>query len=132
MNRRQRLWGRHQITRLAIVGLLALSLAAGCASTTSQTPNPLYTGAGLGALLGGGLGAAINHRSPGKGAAIGALLGAAGGGLAGAAYNSANPSYPQQQGYYQQPPQQQPYYGSPPPASAPGYSYNAPPSGYYN
>jgi hypothetical protein len=109
-----------------LVGLLSLSLLAGCA-TPSQNPS-LYTGAGLGAALGAGLGAAINHNNPWRGAAIGGLLGAAGGGVAGGLYGQSQNSYqpqqsgayqPQDQGYYQ--PQQQqgnyqpaPYYGPPP------------------
>ncbi len=107
-----------------MLGLLGLSFLTGCA-TPSQNPS-LYTGAGLGGLLGAGLGAAINHNNPWRGAAIGGLLGAGGGGVAGALYGQSQTPYQpqQQQGYYQQPQQgpyqqqqgtyQQPYYEQPP------------------
>jgi hypothetical protein len=106
-----------------LLSVLGLSLVTGCASY-NQNPS-LYTGAGLGGLLGAGLGAAINHNNPWRGAAIGGLLGAGGGGVAGALYGQSQAPYqPQQQGYYQQPQQgpyqqqqgtyQQPYYGQPP------------------
>ena len=91
--------------QVIILGLLGLSLLAGCA-TPSQNPY-LYTGAGLGAAMGAGIGAAANHRNPWKGAAIGGLLGTAAGGVAGEAYGrSQTPSNPQQaQGYYSPAPQ---------------------------
>ena len=90
---------------MIILSLLGLSLLTGCA-TPSQNPY-LYTGAGLGGLLGAGIGAAANHRNPWKGATIGGLLGTAAGGVAGEAYGrSQTPYYPQQaQGYYQPAPQ---------------------------
>jgi hypothetical protein len=107
MNGKQRFWGLRLGKQWILVGLLGLSLLAGCASP-AQNPS-LYTGAGLGAALGAGLGAAINHNNPWRGAAIGGLLGAAGGGVAGAAYGqSQTPYQPQPQGAYQ-PPQQAPY-----------------------
>jgi hypothetical protein len=129
---RQRFWSLRLGKQWILVGLLGLSLLAGCA-TPSQNPY-LYTGAGLGGLLGAGIGAAANHNNPLKGAGIGALLGAAGGGIAGEVYGrSQTPYQPQQSGYYQpqqqgnyQPPQQgyyqpqqgnyqpAPYYGPPP------------------
>ena len=132
MNSRQRFWSLRLGKQWILVGLLGLSLLAGCA-TPSQNPY-LYTGAGLGGLLGAGIGAAANHNNPLKGAGIGALLGAAGGGIAGEVYGrSQTPYQPQQSGYYQpqqqgnyQPPQQgdyppqqgnyqrAPYYGTPP------------------
>ena len=125
MNGKQRFWGLRLGKQWILVGLLSLSLLAGCA-TPSQNPY-LYTGAGLGGLLGAGIGAAANHNNPLKGAGIGALLGAAGGGIAGELYGrSQTPYQPQQQGYYQQPQQQEyyppqqgnyqpaPYYGPPP------------------
>ena len=125
MKTRQRFWGLRLGKQWILVGLLGLSLLAGCA-TPSQNPY-LYTGAGLGGLLGAGIGAAANHNNPLKGAGIGALLGAAGGGIAGEVYGrSQTPYQPQQQGYYQQPQQQEyyppqqgsyqqtPYYGPPP------------------
>ncbi len=125
MKTRQRFWSLRLGKQWILVGLLGLSLLAGCA-TPSQNPY-LYTGAGLGGLLGAGIGAAANHNNPLKGAGIGALLGAAGGGIAGEVYGrSQTPYQPQQSGYYQ--PQQQgnyqpqqpgnyqpaPYYGPPP------------------
>ena len=107
MNGKQRFWGLRLGKQWILVGLLGLSLLTGCA-TPSQNPY-LYTGAGLRAALGAGIGAAANHRNPWKGAAIGGLLGGAGGGVAGAAYGqSQTPYQPQAQGYYQ-PPQQGPY-----------------------
>jgi hypothetical protein len=121
---RQRFWSLGLKKQLVILGLLGLSFLTGCASP-SQNPS-LYTGAGLGGLLGAGLGAAINHNNPWRGAAIGGLLGAGGGGVAGALYGQSQTPYQpqQQQGYYQQPQQgpyqqqqgnyQQPYYGQPP------------------
>jgi hypothetical protein len=122
---RQRFRGLGLKKQLLILGLLGLSFLTGCASP-NQNPS-LYTGAGLGGLLGAGLGAAINHNNPWRGAAIGGLLGAGGGGVAGALYGqSQTPYQPQTQGYYQpqqqgtyQPPQQgnyqpAPYYGQPP------------------
>jgi len=124
MNGKQRFWGLRLGKQWILVGLLGLSLLAGCA-TPSQNPY-LYTGAGLGAALGAGIGAAANHRNPWKGAAIGGLLGGAGGGVVGEVYGrSQTPYQPQQSGYYQppqqgnyQPPQQgnyqqAPYYGPP-------------------
>ena len=125
MNGKQSFWGLRLGKQWILVGLLGLSLLTGCA-TPSQNPY-LYTGAGLGGLLGAGIGAAANHNNPLKGAGIGALLGAAGGGIAGEVYGrSQTPYQPQQSGYYQpqqqgnyQPPQQgnyqpAPYYGPPP------------------
>jgi hypothetical protein len=123
MKPRQRFWGLRLGKQWILVGLLGLSLLAGCA-TPSQNPY-LYTGAGLGGLLGAGIGAAANHNNPWKGAAIGGLLGAAGGGIAGEVYGrSQTPYQPQPQGAYQPqqpeyyPPQQgsyqqAPYYGPP-------------------
>jgi len=70
---RQRFWGLRLGKQWILVGLLGLSLLAGCASP-AQNPS-LYTGAGLGAALGAGLGAAINNGNPWRGAAIGGLLG---------------------------------------------------------
>ena len=125
MKTRQRFWGLRLGKQWIFVGLLGLSLLTGCA-TPSQNPY-LYTGAGLGGLLGAGIGAAANHNNPLKGAGIGALLGAAGGGIAGEIYGRNQTPYQpqQQQGYYQQPQQeyyppqqgsyqQAPYYGPPP------------------
>jgi hypothetical protein len=105
MKSKQRFWGLRLGKQWILVGLLGLSLLAGCASP-AQNPS-LYTGAGLGAALGAGLGAAINHNNPWRGAAIGGLLGAAGGGVAGAAYGQSQTPYQpqQQQGYYQTPQQ---------------------------
>lgn len=119
MNRWQQFWRWRPGSKMIIPALLTLSVLMGCA-TPNQDPY-LYTGAGLGAAAGAGLGAAINHRDPWRGAAIGGLLGAAGGALAGEAYGRSNP-YPrqQQQGYYQQPPQQQGYYQQPGYGPAPG------------
>jgi hypothetical protein len=124
MKSRQRFWSLRLGRQWVLVGLLGLSLLAGCA-TPSQNPY-LYTGAGLGGLLGAGIGAAANHNNPWKGAAIGGLLGAAGGGVAGEVYGRSQTPYQpqQQQGYYQQPQQeyyppqqgsyqQAPYYGPP-------------------
>jgi uncharacterized membrane protein YebE (DUF533 family) len=124
MKSRQRFWSLRLGRQWILVGLLGLSLLAGCA-TPSQNPY-LYTGAGLGGLLGAGIGAAANHNNPWKGAAIGGLLGAAGGGVAGEVYGRSQTPYQpqQQQGYYQQPQQeyyppqqgsyqQAPYYGPP-------------------
>jgi hypothetical protein len=108
-------WLRHWRAFLTLPLVLAMML--GCA-TPQQNPY-LYTGAGLGALLGGGLGAAINNRDPWKGAAIGALLGGATGGVAGEAYGRSNP-YP---GYYQS---GYGYYGYP---GSGGYGYGTPPAG---
>jgi hypothetical protein len=106
---RQRFWSLGLKKQLTILGLLGLSFLIGC-STTSTVPSPyLLTGAGLGTALGAGIGAAVNHNNPWKGAGIGALLGAAGGGIAGEVYGrSQTPYQPQQSGYYQ--PQQQGYY----------------------
>lgn len=105
MRAKQRFWGLGLEKQLIILGLLGLSFLTGCA-TPSQNPY-LYTGAGLGAALGAGIGVAANNRNPWKGAAIGGLLGAAGGGVAGEVYGrSQSPYYqPQQQGYYQAPKQ---------------------------
>ena len=68
--------GRHPGRQWVILALLALSFLMGCASP-NQNPY-MYTGAGLGAAPGAGLGAAVNNRNPWKGAAIGGLLGGAG------------------------------------------------------
>jgi hypothetical protein len=117
-------WGLRLGKSAIIIGLLGLSFLMGCTTPYNQNPS-MYNGAGLGGLLGAGLGAAINHNNPWRGAAIGGLLGAAGGGIAGAAYGkSQTPYQPQQQGYYQPPQQgpyqpqqgayQDPYYGQPP------------------
>jgi hypothetical protein len=127
MKTRQRFWGLRLGKQWILVGLLGLSFLIGC-STTNTVPSPyLLTGAGLGTALGAGIGAAVNHNNPWKGAGIGALLGAAGGGIAGEAYGRSQTPYQpqQQQGYYQQPQQeyyppqqgsyqQTPYYGQPP------------------
>jgi hypothetical protein len=114
VNKWPRFLGKVRAAQLLVGLLLVLSLLTGCA-TPQQNPY-MYTGAGLGALLGAGIGAAANHSNPWRGAAIGALLGGAGGGVAGELYGRSNPYYPpQQQGYYQ-------------PAPAPGYSYNRPPT----
>jgi hypothetical protein len=117
VNRCKRVLGLCLRKKLVFLAVIAFSLVTGCAQ---QNPY-MYTGAGLGGALGAGLGAAINHRNPWKGAAIGGLLGVAGGGLAGEAYGRSQsyPNYQQPQGYYQPPPQQgydqqQPYYGPPP------------------
>jgi type IV secretory pathway TrbF-like protein len=125
MKAKQRFWSLRIGKQWILVGLLGLSLVAGCA-TPSQAPY-VWTGSGLGAALGAGIGAAANHNNPWRGAAIGGLLGAAGGGVAGAVYGQSQNQYqpqpqgayqpPQQQGYYQ--PQQgnyqpAPYYGPPP------------------
>ncbi|MBU4232402.1 MAG: hypothetical protein KKD99_04250 [Proteobacteria bacterium] len=124
MNGKQRFWGLRLGKQWILVGLLGLSLLAGCA-TPSQSPY-LYTGAGLGAALGAGIGAAANHRNPWKGAAIGALLGGAGGGVAGEAYGrSQTPYQPQQSGYYQ--PQQQEYYQPQQGSYQPAPYYGPPP-----
>ena len=122
MKTRQSFWGLGLKKQLIILGLLGLSFLTGCA-TPSQNPS-LYTGAGLGGLLGAGIGAAINHNNPWRGAAIGGLLGAGGGGVAGALYGqSQTPYQPQTQGYQQPQPgpyqqqqgtYQQPYYEQPP------------------
>ena len=126
MKTKQSFWGLRLGKQWILIGVLGLSFLTGCASP-SQNPS-LYTGAGLGGLLGAGLGAAINHNNPWRGAAIGGLLGAGGGGVAGALYGQSQtpyqPQQQQQQGYYQQPQQgpyqqqqgnyQQPYYGQPP------------------
>ena len=126
MKTRQRFWSLRLGKQWILVGLLGLSLLAGCA-TPSQNPS-LYTGAGLGAALGAGIGAATNHTNPWRGAGIGALLGATPGGVAGEIYGQSNPLsaatagvlsagataatgvLPPQQGNYQQ----APYYGPPP------------------
>jgi YMGG-like Gly-zipper len=130
MKSRQRFWDLGLKKQVLILGLLGLSFLIGC-STTNTVPSPyLLTGAGLGTALGAGIGAAVNHNNPWKGAAIGGLLGAAGGGVAGGLYGQSQNQYqpqsqgayqPPQQGYYQQQqPQQQgnyqpaPYYGPPP------------------
>ena len=127
MKTRQRFWGLRLRKQWILVGLLGLSFLIGC-STTNTVPSPyLLTGAGLGTALGAGIGAAVNHNNPWKGAGIGALLGAAGGGIAGEVYGRSQTPYQpqQQQGYYQQPQQeyyppqqgsyqQTPYYGQPP------------------
>ena len=126
MNGKQSFWGLRLKKQVIILGLLGLSFLTGCA-TPSQAPY-VWTGAGLGTALGAGLGAAINHTNPWRGAAIGGLLGTAGGGVAGAVYGQSQTPYqpqpqgncqPQQQQGYYQPPQQgnyqpAPYYGPPP------------------
>ncbi len=125
MNKWQRLLGKVRLPQFLAGLLLALSFLTGCAAPGAPPLNPYtYTGAGLGALLGAGVGAAANHSNPWRGAAIGALIGGAGGGIAGEMYGRSNPYYygQQQRGYYQQP-------NGPPPAAAapaPGYGYNAP------
>ena len=127
MKTRQRFWSLRIGKQWILVGLLGLSLLAGCA-TPSQNPY-LYTGAGLGGLLGAGIGAAANHNNPLKGAGIGALLGAAGGGIAGEVYGrSQTPYQPQQSGYYQQPQQQQQYYPPQQGNYQPAPYYGPPPS----
>ena len=117
MNVRQRMRSTRLLGKpaLLLLLLLALSLPMGCVSPY-QNPT-MYQGAGLGALLGGGLGAAINNRNPWKGAAIGAMLGGATGGIAGELYGRSHPP----QGYYQQ--------GYDPP---PSYGYQQPPPNYYS
>jgi hypothetical protein len=117
--------------RVILVLAIGLSLVAGCAT---ENYNPyMLPGAGIGAAVGGAIGAGVNNRNPLKGAAIGALLGGATGAVAGEVYgrNKPYPYPPQQQGYYQSPPQQpQGYYQQAPPQ--PGYSYTPPASPNYN
>jgi hypothetical protein len=106
--------------RLVFVTIMAASLLMGCASS-QPSPSPyMLPGAGIGGALGAGIGAAVNHNNPWRGAAIGGLLGAAGGAIGGEAYGRSRvpdqpqsyyPPQQQQQGYYQE---QQPYYGQPP------------------
>jgi hypothetical protein len=111
VNIRRCIWKWRLKRRVVIFSLLAVLLAGGCA-----TQNPyLYTGAGLGAAAGAGLGAAINHKNPWYGGAVGALIGGALGGVAGEAYGRSNPYYPpgsqpsQSHGYYQPSSQPQGY-----------------------
>src|SRR5665647_1247017 len=101
MKSRQRFWDLGLKKQVLILGLLGLSFLIGC-STTNTVPSPyLLTGAGLGTVLGAGIGAAVNHNNPWKGAAIGGLLGAAGGGVAGGLYGQSQNQYqPQPQGAY--------------------------------
>jgi len=120
VNTKRHRWSLSAVRKGALVAVLAVSLFMGCATTPQQDPY-MYSGAGLGALFGAGLGAAINHGNPWRGAAIGALLGGAGGGIAGEMYGRSLPT--QGQGYYAPP-------NAPP--QQPGYSYSPPPnSGYY-
>ena len=127
MKTRQRFWSLRLKKQWIIVGLLGLSFLIGLRPRPQSQALTLYTGAGLGTALGAGIGAAVNHNNPWKGAGIGALLGAAGGGIAGEVYGrSQTPYQPQQQQGYYQPPQQgyyqpqqgsyqpAPYYGPPP------------------
>ena len=63
------------------IGITVIALAlGGCATTDNmtQTQRETATGAGVGALAGAALGAAVSSGNRGKGAAIGALAGAAG------------------------------------------------------
>ena len=96
--------------------LTALSLLMGCASSP-------YVGTG--ALVGGGLGAltgaAIGHKNPWAGAAIGGLVGTGLGAGTGYLIQQRQTAQPPQ-GYYQPPP---PGYGAPPP-QAYGYRNPAP------
>jgi hypothetical protein len=109
MNGLQKFSGKHPGKLMAFLAALALSLLAGCASS-QQWPSPyMLPGAGLGGALGAGIGAALNHNNPWRGAAIGGLLGAAGGGVAGEAYGRSRVPY-QPQGYYPPPQPQQGYY----------------------
>lgn len=65
------------------IGITVIALAlGGCATTDNmtQTQRETATGAGVGALAGAALGAAVSSGNRGKGAAIGALAGAALGG----------------------------------------------------
>jgi len=97
-----------------LVALTALSLIMGCASSP-------YVGTG--AVLGGGLGAltgaAIGHRNPWAGAAIGGLVGSGLGAGTGYLIQQRQTAQPPQ-GYYQQAP---PGYGAPAP---PAYGYRTP------
>ncbi len=116
------------VVRKGALVVLAVSLFMGCA-TPQQDPY-MYSGAGLGGLFGAGLGAAINHGNPWRGAAIGGLLGAAGGGVAGEMYGRSNP--PPGQSYCPPPSSYPPPGYQPQPPPQPGYGYSPPPnSGYY-
>jgi len=122
-----RLWSRVKAPQL-LVGLLFLSLVAGCGANTPNQNPYMMTGAGLGAATGAALGIAASPGNPWRGAAIGGLLGTALGGVGGEIYGrSVNPPP-----YYQQPQQPPNYYQAPPSGySPPPASYNqGPPPGY--
>jgi hypothetical protein len=124
-----------------ILALTAVSLVMGCAA------NPyLSTGAAVGGGLGALTGAAINHRNPWQGAAIGGLVGGALGAVGGEVVRPRQPGPPPPQGYYQpdygpqygrpgyRPPPPNPNYSSRPPVTAPNYGNSAPPGAgdYYS
>jgi hypothetical protein len=110
-----------------IVVLTSLSLLMGCASSPY-----VGTGAALGGGLGALTGAAIGHKNPWAGAAIGGLAGAGAGALGGYVLQQQRQAQPPQGYYYQPPPRNYgPSYGYnyPPPAPGrPTYS-SAPPAG---
>ncbi|MBX6423346.1 YMGG-like glycine zipper-containing protein [Thermosulfurimonas sp. F29] len=74
--------GAAMMKRLGILGIVLVLLLSACVSTVQQA-SPEAKGAGLGAVVGAGLGALIDKDNPWRGAAIGAAAGAVlGGGLA--------------------------------------------------
>jgi hypothetical protein len=107
------------------VATLATVVAAAALSPKAQAADPL-----LGALIGGGIGAAIGHdanrhHGAAVGGAIGALVGA---GIASAENDRyyGDPYY--RGGYYSAPAPAYGYYAPPPPVYS--YSYYAPPPVY--
>ena len=117
-----------------ILGLTALSLAMGCASSPY-----VGTGAALGGGLGALTGAAINNRNPWAGAAVGGLVGSALGAAGGYVVQQRQTVQQPPQGYYQPAPgygapAPRPYYGSSatPPAAAPSYSSTPPAADNYS
>lgn len=105
-----------------ILVLTAFSLIMGCAS------NPyMSTGAAVGGGLGALTGAAINHRNPWQGAAIGGLIGGALGAVGGEVVRQRQPVPQPPQSYYQ--PYYEPQYGRPgysSPTPSPNYSSRPP------
>jgi uncharacterized protein YcfJ len=73
---------KKSLSALAVVSVVSVFLTVGCAQWEEMSSNT-KTGAGIGAVSGGVLGALIDSNQPWRGAIIGAAAGAAAGGWIG-------------------------------------------------
>ena len=67
--------------QVGVIGLLCLTLMAGCSQPLNKREKGVLVGGGFGAATGAIIGAAVG--APGAGAAIGGAMGALGGGIIG-------------------------------------------------